>query len=155
LTYSVYRPDLAALGASDGLMASGLCRSSNDSLTRRDLGLEFLDVTSRLLLSPPRVQNDPWNRAHVHRLKLSNTSGEVVDTDLIVCFKGLPRGVKVIGAEGLTRETPESGLPYLRFRLPGGEIPPGASFNFVAVFYAPPNTKISYTLVVLSGQGKP
>ncbi len=48
LTYSVYRPDLAALGAKDGFMPSGLPVSVNDPLSRRDLGLEFLDVTSEL-----------------------------------------------------------------------------------------------------------
>ena len=48
LTYSVYRPDLAALGAKDGFMPSGLPISNNDPLSRRDAGLEFLDVTSQL-----------------------------------------------------------------------------------------------------------
>jgi mono/diheme cytochrome c family protein len=46
LTYSKYRPDLAALGAKDGFMLSGLAVNNNDPLSRRDLGLEFLDVTS-------------------------------------------------------------------------------------------------------------
>jgi hypothetical protein len=47
LTYSKYRPDLAALGARDGLMLSGLAIDDNDPLARRDQGLEFLDVTSQ------------------------------------------------------------------------------------------------------------
>jgi len=42
LTYSVNRPDLAALGARDGFMPSGLPISNNDPLSRRDAGLEFL-----------------------------------------------------------------------------------------------------------------
>src|SRR5205814_995391 len=48
LTYSIYRPDLAAVGAVDGRMASRLPHSNNDALSRRDMGLEFLDVTSRV-----------------------------------------------------------------------------------------------------------
>ncbi len=48
LTYSVYRPDLAALGAIDGLMPSGRAVSTNDGLSRRDKGLEFLNVTNDL-----------------------------------------------------------------------------------------------------------
>ena len=48
LTYSIYRPDLAALGARDGRMPSGLPRSNDDALSRRDMGLEFLDVTDQL-----------------------------------------------------------------------------------------------------------
>jgi cytochrome c peroxidase len=47
LTYSVYRPDLAAVGARDGFMPSGRPTSNNDPLSRRDAGLEFLDVTSQ------------------------------------------------------------------------------------------------------------
>jgi cytochrome c peroxidase len=155
LTYSAYRPDLAALGATDGLMASGLCRSSNDSLTRRDLGLEFLDVTSRLRLTWRDEHPDAWNRARVQRLRFINDSSEPIDTDLIVCFRGLPPGVQVVEAEGLTANTPTSGLPYVRCRLPEGEIPPGGGFTVVVQFKAPPRTKISYTLDLLSGQGKP
>ena len=48
LTYSKYRPDLAALGAKDGFVPSGLAIDSNDPLTRRDEGIEFLDVTNQL-----------------------------------------------------------------------------------------------------------
>src|SRR5260370_16747910 len=45
--YSVYRPDLADLGAKDGFMPSGRPISNNDPLSRRDAGLEFLNVTSQ------------------------------------------------------------------------------------------------------------
>ncbi len=47
LTYSKYRPDLAALGAKDGFMPSGLPVDNADPLTRRDQDLEFLDVTQQ------------------------------------------------------------------------------------------------------------
>ena len=46
--YSVYRPDLAALGAVDGRPASGLPQDNDDALSRRDAGLEFLDVTNQV-----------------------------------------------------------------------------------------------------------
>ena len=51
--YSVYRPDLVAAGAMDGRPAvdgrplSGLPQDNDDALSRRDMGLEFLDVTNR------------------------------------------------------------------------------------------------------------
>src|SRR5262249_44074138 len=48
VTYSVYRPDLAALGAVDGRPGSGAPPDNDDALSRRDMGLEFLDVTSRV-----------------------------------------------------------------------------------------------------------
>src|SRR6185369_14324833 len=37
LTYSMFRPDLAALGAHDGRMPSGRPRSNDDALSRRDM----------------------------------------------------------------------------------------------------------------------
>ena len=46
--YSIYRPDLAALGAVDGRPASGLPQNNDDALSRRDMGLEFLDVTTQV-----------------------------------------------------------------------------------------------------------
>ena len=36
LTYSKYRPGLAALGAKDGVLLSGLAMDNNDPLSRRD-----------------------------------------------------------------------------------------------------------------------
>src|SRR5262249_60167314 len=45
LAYSKNRPDLAALGAKDGMMLSGLAIDDDDPLARRDQGLEFLDCT--------------------------------------------------------------------------------------------------------------
>ena len=45
--YSIYRPDLAALGAVDGRPASGRPQDNDDALSRRDMGLEFLDVTAQ------------------------------------------------------------------------------------------------------------
>ena len=50
--YSIYRPDLAALGAVDGRPASGRPQDNDDALSRRDTGLEFLDVTNRVDVAP-------------------------------------------------------------------------------------------------------
>jgi cytochrome c peroxidase len=155
LTYSEYRPDLAALGAIDRLMASGLCLTSNDALTRRDFGLEFLDVTDRLAVRKVRTYRDPLTRNKVQLLKLLNITSEPVDTHLLLCFKGLPPNVRIKDAEGLTANTAETGLPYLRVFLPNGEIAPGTSITVAVRFAALPNQRIDYTLNLLSGQGKP
>ena len=56
LAYSKYRPDLAALGAVDGLVLSGRAMNNNDPLTRRDEGFEFLDVTSSGAGGPGRLR---------------------------------------------------------------------------------------------------
>src|SRR5881409_930357 len=56
VTYSVYRPDLAALGAVDGRPGSGRPQENDDALSRRDMGLEFLDVTG--LVKIARIGSD-------------------------------------------------------------------------------------------------
>ena len=56
--YSIYRPDLAALGAIDGRPASGLPQDNDDALSRRDAGLEFLDVTAKLSAVRIESKND-------------------------------------------------------------------------------------------------
>lgn len=155
LTYSINRPDLAALGAVDGLMASGLCPSSNDALTRRDRGLEFLDVTSRIVVTLRRVDRDARNNIQSHNLALTNISSEPVDTHLIICFMTMTAGVTVMGAEGVTRTTPVAGVPYLRVFVPGGVIQPGEVMDLTVRLSAPAALDVSYTLDMLSGQGKP
>jgi len=155
LTYSIYRPDLAALGGIDGLVASGLCVTSNDSLTRRDRGLEFLEVTSRIQVIRSPVYRPSFGPVRLQRLRLLNISSEPVDTHLLLCFKGLPSSVRVARAEGLTTNTPAPGLPYLRVFLPGGELTPGSSATVIVAFFAPPRAQINYTLELLSGQGRP
>jgi len=153
LTYSVYRPDLAALGAVDGLMASGLAPSNNDALTRRDRGLEFLDVTSRVMVSRRGVdRNGP---VQTHHLIFTNISSAPVDTHLIVAFVSLTPGVEVIGAEGFTAQLPVSGVPYVRVFLPGGVIAPDASIDVPVQFSAPADTAVQFSVVLLSGQGIP
>src|SRR5262249_19539085 len=89
LMYSKSRPDLAALGAKDGLMPSGLAIDDNDPLARRDQGLEFLDVTAQVntQLSSSSGNQDMW--------LITNKSNAVIDTHLLVVINGLPAAVTV------------------------------------------------------------
>jgi cytochrome c peroxidase len=153
LTYSINRPDLAALGAVDGLMASGLCTSNNDALTRRDRGFEFLDVTSRVAVALRGVDSDKG--IQTHHLALTNIGSEPVDTNLIVCFMTMTAGVEVIDAEGRTAGTPVSGVPYVRAFIPEGAIGPGETMEFAVRLRISASTNVSYTIDLLSGQGKP
>ncbi len=155
LTYSINRPDLAALGAADGLMASGLCPTSNDPLTRRDRGLEFLDVTSRVVVGSQRIDKDVSNGIQTHHLALTNISSDTVDTHLIMCFMTMTPGVDVMDAEGRTIRTPVGGVPYLRVFMPGGTIEPGQTVEIAVRLRAAATTNVTYTLDLLSGQGKP
>jgi hypothetical protein len=156
LTYSKYRPDLAALGARDGFVISGKAIDNNDPLTRRDEGLEFLDVTNKLGV---QVTRDIRGQREVDTYKITNISkatdvSGIVDTNLLIIAQGLSNGVQLENASGIS----SSGNPYLRVFLPtNGVLNPGQSIVRQLIFdkRQPGSKPVSYTLDFLSGQGKP
>jgi hypothetical protein len=143
LAYSKNRPDLAALGAKDGMMLSGLAIDDNDPLARRDEGLEFLDVTPQasVELSSSSGNEDVW--------LITNTSNSVIDTHLLAIVTGLPAGVTVDA-----KETKMDGTPYYRMFLPDGVLNPGQSIS-TTVVRTGGGSSSSYTFQLMSGQGKP
>jgi cytochrome c peroxidase len=150
LTYSKYRPDLAALGAKDGFVPSGLAINNNDPLSRRDQGLEFLDVTSQA--TPSRVYSDTIGNRQLDVYKITNNGTTVVDTHLLTIARGLPREVKLANASGTT----STGDPYLRLFLNKGVLAPGQSTFAVLFFHRPHDMpRANYRLELLSGQGTP
>jgi hypothetical protein len=150
LTYSRYRPDLAALGAKDGFVLSGLATDNNDALSRRDLGLEFLDVTSQAQIN---VRSDRRGPQLNDAVKITNNGTTGIDTHLLVVVQGLPANVRMVNASGTTR----SGQPYLRVFLPQGELAPGQSTVQALKFARQDGGSgtVNYTLRLLSGQGQP
>lgn len=149
LTYSRYRPDLAALGARDGLMPSGLAIDDNDPLSRRDQGLEFLTVSNQLAT---KVQRFRAGDDQVDNYEITNVSSSLVDTHLLIIVNGLTPGVRLANASGTTK----SGAPYLRVFLPSGTLNPGQSLQQRLVFERRGRpSSINYNLSFLSGQGNP
>lgn len=122
LTYSKYRPDLAALGAVDGRMISGLPIDNNDALSRRDMGLEFLDVTAQVSIAVISAGHED-GESQRDVIQLTNDSSSVVDTHLIMVVQGLDRRTRLVNASGTT----SAGEPYLRVFLPNGVLHPGES----------------------------
>ncbi len=152
LTYSKYRLDLAALGAKDGLMPSGLAIDDNDPLARRDQGLEFLNVTAQIEVKKGQPVQGGGSR--IDRLRLTNTGATPVDTHLLVVVRGLPANVTLQNASGTTK----AGDPYLRVFLKGGLMEPDTSIRRQLIFTGQGGnsaTPLSYTLEFLSGQGQP
>jgi cytochrome c peroxidase len=152
LTYSKFRPDLAALGAVDGRMPSGRPRSNDDALSRRDMGLEFLDVTAQVLIERIASNNLGGQRQEdVYRI--TNNSSSVVDTHLLLIARGLPSQIRMENASGIT----SAGDPYLRLFLPDGVLLPGQSIFNTFRFRRQSNNApaVSYVLRLLSGQGHP
>jgi cytochrome c peroxidase len=155
LTYSKYRPDLAALGAQDGFVISGKAFDNNDPLTRRDEGLEFLDVTNKLGV---QLTRDISGQREVDTYKITNIStatdvSGIVDTNLLIIAQELSNGVQLENASAIS----SSGNPYLRVFLPKGVLNPGQSIVRQLIFdkRQPSSRPVSYTLDFLSGQGKP
>jgi len=154
VTYSVYRPDLAALGAIDGRPGSGRPPDNDDALSRRDMGLEFLDVTNRVNATlidsgnPGDARGGPERRVY----KITNTGTSPVDTHLLVIASGLSFQVEMTNASGRT----STGDPYRRVFLPNGVLAPGQSIDVALEFrrsaQSPP---VNFTLTLLSGQGTP
>lgn len=149
LAYSKYHPELAALGAKDGLMLSGLAIDDNDHLARRDEGLEFLDVTSQLT-TQSRIEFRGDDQVYV--VRITNTSGSVVDTHLLAIVAGIPASVRVENSSGTTHD----GKPYLRIFLPDGVLNPGQSIEASLVLERrSSHLPVSLNLTFLSGQGEP
>jgi len=148
--YSVYRPDLAALGAVDGRPASGLPEDNDDALSRRDMGIEFLDVTAQLNIAS--IGSNSFGGRRQDTIRITNNSSAVVDTHLLVVVRGLADRIRMENASGIT----SGGDPYVRLFLPNGVLRPGqsivATLPFKRESHAP---RVRYTLTLLSGQGNP
>ena len=153
--YSVYRPDLAARGAVDGRPASGKPPNNDDALSRRDMGLEFLNVTSRVNIaliggSRDHGQGSGGQEQRVYRI--TNTGSSPVDTHLLVIARGLSFQVEMTNASGRT----STGDPYLRVFLPNGVLAPEQSVDVTLDFSRHAQSPaVSFTLALLSGQGNP
>jgi len=159
LAYSKYRPRLVALGAKDGVLLSGLAIGSNDPLSRRDQGLEFLDVSQQAHVS---IQSDrrPDQGRRDDVVRITNNSLQRIDTHLLVIVQGLAGQARLVNASGMT----SSGDPYLRVFLPEGELQPGQSVVRTLSFdprgdrdqrRGPADQVVRYSVRLLSGQGNP
>ncbi|MEO8182330.1 MAG: cytochrome c peroxidase [Deltaproteobacteria bacterium] len=150
LAYSANHPELAALGANDGQLLSGLAVDNDDPLSRRDQGLEFLDVTQQVRLD--RLDSKQSRQAREDIYRLTNVSDSVVDTHLLVIVRGLPSQVRLSNASG----TSDSGEPYIRVFLQDGVLQPGEQITQRLVFSDAARQKLpAYELTLLSGQGVP
>jgi cytochrome c peroxidase len=149
LTYSKYHPELAALGAKDGQLLSGLAIDNDDPLSRRDQGLEFLDVTRQVRADRVAAgRSDP--AAEVYQFR--NVSDSVVDTHLLIVLHGLPPGVRLANASGRTH----GGDPYVRVFLDDGVLKPGQRITQRFVFSGVRGRRSPIPgFQLLSGQGMP
>lgn len=152
LTYSKYRPDLAALGAKDGFMLSGEAIDDNDPLSRRDEGLEFLDVTPQAHIE--KIGSNGQDGQQTDMYRISNAGSSVIDTHLLIVVKGLSNQTQLENASGTT----SSGDPYIRVFLHDGVLEPDQSIAQTLVFRRRGGNNaspVNYSVSLLSGQGNP
>jgi len=150
LNYSKNHPELAALGAKDGQLLSGRAIDNDDPLSRRDQGLEFLDVTPRVRLE--KIEGDRASSKTEDAYRLINISDSVVDTHLLIIVRGLPPHVRLQNASGSTHD----GDPYIRVFLPDGVLQPAQWISQRFVFSGVGRGRLpAYRITLLSGQGNP
>jgi cytochrome c peroxidase len=154
--YSVYRPDLVAAGATDdhpavdGRPLSGLPQDNDDALSRRDMGLEFLDVTAQAHAS--LIDSNRRGNHQTDTYRITNNGTSIVDTHLLMVVRGLSARNRLENASGIT----SSGDPYHREFLPDGVLLPGQSIVVTLRFKRQSrDPQVNYGLVLLSGQGNP
>jgi cytochrome c peroxidase len=158
--YSKYRPDLVEAGRTDnhptvdGRPLSGLAQDNNDPLSRRDMGLEFLDVSAQMNATLTSSDRERGGRRQEDTYRLANNSTSLVDTHLLVIVQGLSNQARLANSSGTT----SSGDPYLRVFLPSGVLNPGQSIVQKLVIErvgANSRAPLTYRLQFLSGQGNP
>jgi len=131
---------------------SGLATDNNDPLSRRDQGLEFLDVTSQAHVE--RISSVCQGGRQTDTYRITNASSSVIDTHLLIIVKGLADRGRLENASGAT----SGGDPYIRVFLHDGVLNSGNSIELVLVLRRPHGNNASpggYTLNLLSGQGQP
>jgi len=133
-------------------MPSGLAVDDNDPLSRRDQGLEFLDVTSEVIAE--RIASNIQGGRQRDQYRITNRSQSVIDTHLLIIVRGLRHETELENASGTTG----SGDPYIRVFLPNGVLQSGQSIVQTLMFERKDDRRaqpLSYVLDFLSGQGKP
>lgn len=131
-------------------MLSGLAINNNDPLSRRDQGLEFLDVTSRAHISLIDRDREDGRQRDVYRI--TNNSTSIIDTHLLLVANGLPRQIQLVNGSGRT----QAGDPYLRVFLKDGVILPSQAIIVSLVFKRErQDPRVNYRLELLSGLGRP
>jgi hypothetical protein len=125
---------------------------NDDPLSRRDMGLEFLDVTPQMGVRLTDSDQENSGRRQEDEYRFTNDGSSVVDTHLLIVVRGLPDDVELRHASGTTTD----GDPYVRVFLRNGVLLPGQSFSQELEFEKPRRSPpVSYTLELLSGQGEP
>ena len=84
-------------------------------------------------------------------MRFTNTSDSVVDTHLLIVVRGLSNKIRLNNQSGTTR----AGEPYIRVFLEDGVLQPGAQITQRFELHTPKQTKPSFQLQLLSGQGNP
>src|SRR5258707_13548634 len=93
--------------------------SKNDPLSRRDAGLEFLNVTSQARTELTSSASTGRRQLDIYRITNTNSS-TVIDTHLLIIVEGLSDQFRLENSSGTTI----AGDPFIRVLLPDGVLQP-------------------------------
>jgi hypothetical protein len=109
----------------------------------------FLNVTDQVEIM---IDSKRQSQRQEDVLKITNTSSSVVDTHLLVITKGLSDQIQLENSDEMTSD----GERFLRVFLDDGVLLPDQSIMATLKFRRKDNASpVSYTPVLLSGQGTP
>jgi di-heme cytochrome c peroxidase len=155
-----YSGELHALGAVDGLLPSHMNLGSNDPLSRRDRGLEFLDagnmfVATSMGITFPLGRSPGLSMLKRQTWRITNRTDQPIDGDILLVLDAMSPNVKILNAEGVTTRMEPIGMPYLRIRPAGGQVAPGASITAEIEFTGTGRLPQQYHFHVMCGAGVP
>jgi len=105
--------------------------SNNDPLSRRDAGLEFLNVTSQARTELTGLCQHWQNGSRISIGSRTLILQTVIDTHLLIIVEGLSDQFRLENSSGTT----SAGDPYIRvFFLPNGVLLPGQSISQTLLF---------------------
>lgn len=113
------------------------------------------NVTSLVAIRVGRLHRDYRNGRDYHRVAIQNISAQNIPGPIHLVLQGLPTGVTLLNASGITVCPTFGGLPYRTVRSTTRPLPPGRRLITVLEYRLQPDVCPNFTPQVLSGPGTP
>ncbi len=112
------------------------------------------NVTSLVSVSLGGLRLNRTTKQVAETVTITNTSSSAIAGAISLVLDGLPAGVTLVGATGVTQQVGTPGSSYIDVLAAGSELGVGQSVTFTLVFNDPSLISFSYTPRVLAGLGQ-
>ena len=113
-----------------------------------------IDQTSKMSFQGGGFLLDRAKGQYVQQVKITNQSALPLPKPLDLILTGLPSGVKLAEADGVTKNVAPLGSPYADAgTFDGSFLPPGQSVTLTLRFFNYNNQSITYTPKLYTGSG--